>query len=59
MKEKDIVGNKMIEFLMLPERSRVSVVTPLEGSERFLKIKGLRCLHFLFFDNFKRPILKE
>lgn len=32
MKEKDIVGNKMIEFLMLPARSRVSVIVPLEGS---------------------------
>lgn len=40
-KDKEGIGHKICEFLMLPARSRVCVTVPFEGAEGFLNIKRL------------------
>lgn len=40
-RDKESIGNKICEYIMLPARSRISVTVPLEGVEGFLNIRRL------------------
>ena len=40
-KDKELNGFKVSEFVMLPSRSRISVVVSHEGAEGFINIRRL------------------